>query len=829
MRARPANLHAAPTKRPANRLRGASPFGPLSSARESGAGRCTAPGSCRRNSPPESPRRAAATKGPTASSDTAGAGTSPETAAGIPGCTTAPCCYRGAAGLALSGKRTRASATACPVCHAVLCLLLLPSLLYLFRVYAASASSPLSSSFLSAPAQTIAWPNRSASAPWRWARDLNFLSPRQRGPATVLVRHRRPWWAAGSEKPAPGSAPGEGQSRLLSSEEAGEVWPYSEAVDGAIDGRYDTEGSWGEHTANPTGVVAGLRLLVADRLGRNSSKQYAQPAEGDLSYNPHSQFNNQRSALQNALVIAQLLNRTLVVPRCYLGPDAVAPWVTSNHSFPLPDRLRLLDGNFTLNSSWNRNRGAGVVVPCQVLLDLDGPGVPYVDIEEFRRRFATWSPAVRASVVALRDHGRRQYRFTDMSEAQLREDAEAVQQALQDGQFRELLPLRRLAALSPRKYPVLHFNSLYGINALHLTLPLTTKARAEVQRTLLLTNPFITRAADMTVERLGGRGSFICGHFRGAGRTFSARAESLSVSMVNILKLMAENKNPTGAPAVDGLDGEGLPRGENGGKSADQSGAPSNPATPAGEPRFSGTVSSRVERPFREVAKAARGNGRGRNSSTAGGRTLGRGDRGFPKAAALVSVEADGAFPGGSPSGLSKSEIFDGTARPRLYLATDVPPGDQVMENFRRGFRASGVRFWTLADVVNVIRPVLGGWWRHSAGRNAFSPEVDALRLLSFLDSPDAEPGGRGEGWEEEEAEEDAADGGPRRRRESVEEQLVPFAYPFVEQLVCSRARYFVGTSGSTFSEFVVSEMTAAGLGGQAVMAVPSDAPVPGS
>jgi hypothetical protein len=38
-----------------------------------------------------------------------------------------------------------------------------------------------------------------------------------------------------------------------------------------------------------------------------------------LSYNPHSGLHNQRIALENAIVLAQQLNRTLLVPFLYLG------------------------------------------------------------------------------------------------------------------------------------------------------------------------------------------------------------------------------------------------------------------------------------------------------------------------------------------------------------------------------------------------------------------------------------------------------------------------------------------------------------------------------
>ncbi|KAF9381414.1 hypothetical protein CPC16_009867 [Podila verticillata] len=50
------------------------------------------------------------------------------------------------------------------------------------------------------------------------------------------------------------------------------------------------------------------------------------PTEKYLTFLPHSGFHNQRSELENALVLARLLNRTLIIPKVYLGPPM--PWLS---------------------------------------------------------------------------------------------------------------------------------------------------------------------------------------------------------------------------------------------------------------------------------------------------------------------------------------------------------------------------------------------------------------------------------------------------------------------------------------------------------------------
>ncbi|KAG0280645.1 hypothetical protein BGZ96_001473 [Linnemannia gamsii] len=53
------------------------------------------------------------------------------------------------------------------------------------------------------------------------------------------------------------------------------------------------------------------------------------PTTKYLTFLPHSGFHNQRTELENALLLARLLNRTLIMPKVYLGPPM--PWL----SFPL--------------------------------------------------------------------------------------------------------------------------------------------------------------------------------------------------------------------------------------------------------------------------------------------------------------------------------------------------------------------------------------------------------------------------------------------------------------------------------------------------------------
>ncbi|KAG9070288.1 hypothetical protein KI688_009625 [Linnemannia hyalina] len=52
------------------------------------------------------------------------------------------------------------------------------------------------------------------------------------------------------------------------------------------------------------------------------------PTTKYITFLPHSGFHNQRTELENALLLARLLNRTLIMPKVYLGPPM--PWLKFN-------------------------------------------------------------------------------------------------------------------------------------------------------------------------------------------------------------------------------------------------------------------------------------------------------------------------------------------------------------------------------------------------------------------------------------------------------------------------------------------------------------------
>ncbi|GAA5898596.1 hypothetical protein JCM6882_000875 [Rhodosporidiobolus microsporus] len=76
--------------------------------------------------------------------------------------------------------------------------------------------------------------------------------------------------------------------------------------------------SWGWRHGDPVDVDAGGPIEV-DMLPLAKELPPADEEERFVGYLPHSGFHNQRSALTNALFLAALLNRTLLVPPVWIG------------------------------------------------------------------------------------------------------------------------------------------------------------------------------------------------------------------------------------------------------------------------------------------------------------------------------------------------------------------------------------------------------------------------------------------------------------------------------------------------------------------------------
>ncbi|KAI8876791.1 CigA protein [Backusella circina FSU 941] len=249
-----------------------------------------------------------------------------------------------------------------------------------------------------------------------------------------------------------------------------------------------------------------------------------QPMNGEkfLSYLPHSGFHNQRIELENALLLAAYLNRTLLVPPVFLASPSM-PWLRYEKLY---ERLLLqtkdgledcvsLHPNMPLPSEC-LNNFKYTNIPWTFFFNLTDINtvVPLVFREEINYEWLYSHLEIKRSDI---------YFFKDRSpyEYQIRDDMSLD------------LPLDRfnssvdLEAIKEIKHRVLHFGSLFG----SYRILAETEAHAELLRTIrskmIFRNPVLFDAAKKIVDQLGGTGSFVGMHIRVGDGIFKRTASIL--------------------------------------------------------------------------------------------------------------------------------------------------------------------------------------------------------------------------------------------------------------------------------------------------------------
>lgn len=232
-----------------------------------------------------------------------------------------------------------------------------------------------------------------------------------------------------------------------------------------------------------------------------------------LAYLPHSGFHNQRIAFENALVLARLLNRTLLVPPIRLG-DKPLRYV----NFDALYQYHTLSGKYGLSHC--------SLVPTYVSLPpecLDYFDYTYiawewlVDLTEVKSRqplFTRWNMSrvwvmdrlhiPDAETLMLRDTTPYHYRFLDTLA-----DASPV-----SDKYMESIYLPMLAQSTKR---LVHLGTLFGSSRLRLKNPDNIAIRGKIRRSMSFANPDLVRVADTIAESLGGQ--YLGAHVRlGDGR-----------------------------------------------------------------------------------------------------------------------------------------------------------------------------------------------------------------------------------------------------------------------------------------------------------------------
>jgi hypothetical protein len=254
-----------------------------------------------------------------------------------------------------------------------------------------------------------------------------------------------------------------------------------------------------------------------------------------LSYLPHSGFHNQRIALENALVLARLLNRTLLVPPVRFGRKAI-PY----RKFTILQRI--LDANYTAylcqleDDAAGRNNASvtqGALLDFSDLPERCTPGkkrrpVTYTylpwgwitDFDFIRQLQPTiqtlgtrsWSstrfdPRV-DDVLVIPDSSKYQYRFID----EIILDPLSDPRTFTNSTYSENIPL---GSLTNHPAKLIQLGSLFGSRRLKLSNPAHKAIRKQVRRHMSLKHPLLQKSSADIAAKISSSGSgFLGAHLR---------------------------------------------------------------------------------------------------------------------------------------------------------------------------------------------------------------------------------------------------------------------------------------------------------------------------
>ncbi|GAA6007908.1 hypothetical protein JCM11491_006534 [Sporobolomyces phaffii] len=288
-----------------------------------------------------------------------------------------------------------------------------------------------------------------------------------------------------------------------------------------------------------------------------SSSSPASPTEKFLAYSPHSGYHNQRISLENALTLAHLLGRTLLLPPIWLGH--AIPYISFDK---LQRRLEMASKNGLDERCIPFGDGdAAEPIPreCQgfwdwTLVDWDF----LVDLEQvervvpIRRR---WNMSVewfedelglrkpdrkgkRADTYSLKDDTMYQYRFYDSLDDQ--EPLDKWTARINIGEFKELTD----------EYRLVHVGTMFGTNRIRATTDEAYDARSKFRRAMVFQNKQVDEVTEEIRDMMGGPADYYGLHLRVGDGVFQQNAKK---NMRGVWETLCAGKMKLGQEVCDEL------------------------------------------------------------------------------------------------------------------------------------------------------------------------------------------------------------------------------------------------------------------------------------
>ena len=279
-----------------------------------------------------------------------------------------------------------------------------------------------------------------------------------------------------------------------------------------------------------------------------------------LTYLPHSGFHNQRISLENAFVLAALLNRTLIIPPARLSSNSI-PYLptrklvsvieSSNDPAlkPCPSRE---DFNSMLGTHLCNPYDDFIHLPWRHLMPLDRlrNRISFVERDDMRQTWFKTSLNIHPDdIYWVRDKSPYEFNFYDIYSG-VSTSSKKYSRHIHLGDL-----LNRT-----QKYRLLHFGTLFGSGRLRLSDTLNVEFQTIVREAMVLSNPLLDRLSNQVIRQMGGKDSYYAFHVRLGDGVFaeSATANVQAILRTALIELLGiTNKSlhmnfPSALPYFDG-------------------------------------------------------------------------------------------------------------------------------------------------------------------------------------------------------------------------------------------------------------------------------------
>lgn len=249
------------------------------------------------------------------------------------------------------------------------------------------------------------------------------------------------------------------------------------------------------------------------------SVKYDHKGEKFLAYMPHSGLSNQRGELENALILAFYLNRTLIVPPAFLGnlrgwhPGNSMDQDMSKKTEPQPWWFRCND-KYSLNDGPCHEKTDYLTVPWEFLHE------DMVNLEIPMRHIRHVSTKKIQKLLSLDDSEIYQQQDKSMYSWVLCDKPKDQCPPVRDGGGNKYDDQWVVEDLQKITHTLIQLQGMFGSNRVGVSSPEHMELRTKVQEALTYKNPMMDAVTASIVNELGGKHNYLAIHVRMGNRQF---------------------------------------------------------------------------------------------------------------------------------------------------------------------------------------------------------------------------------------------------------------------------------------------------------------------